>query len=70
MAKSSRKSSKKLSLKKKALEDLPLKGKGKSTKGGGSLTLGKLGDLNLAPPYTPVMPAGGLLRPELRKPGL
>jgi len=69
MAKSSKKSGKKLSLKKKPLKDLPVRGKGASAKGGADLTFGKLGDVNMAPPYVPIGPTGILIRPPF-KPGL
>jgi hypothetical protein len=59
MAKRSRKPGKKLTLKKKALKDLPPGEKSKSAKGGLGLTLTQR---TFAPPYIPVSP---VLRPPI-----
>lgn len=70
MAKGPKKPGKRLTLKKKALGDLPLKKKSAGPKGGGpGLLPGGPGNIGFAPPYVPVGPVGDMLRPIIRKPG-
>jgi hypothetical protein len=71
MAKGPKKPGKRLTLKKKALGDLPLKKNSKGPKGGGSsLLLGGTGTIAFSPPYVPVGPVGDMLKPIILKPPL
>ncbi len=69
MANGPKKPGKRLSVKKKALGDLPLKKKSTGPKGGGGLGLPGPGTLETGVPYVPVGSMGDMLRPIIRKPG-